>query len=181
MMMKAKLLILTLVCLTMLSSFGQKSKKKIRRKAHRATATVIKPDTSTADQEISEPEILQGVCGTILWKSGNRMPSPDRPTPKSLPVQRELFIYDLTNTTQATRQNGFYAAIVTKFIKSVKSDKEGKFCVDLPEGMYSLFVKEEGKGLYANSFDSEGNIFPIKVMHEKLSMTIFMIDYQANY
>jgi hypothetical protein len=175
--MKKLTLILCLlsVCLTL--SFCQKPKKKVYRKAKKVK--VIPP-------KVIEPVALngtinQGICGSIIWKSGNLMPSPDHEMPKPKGVQRELFVYDLTNSEQATLQNGFYKAIVTNLVKSVKSDTEGKFCLALPEGKYSLFVKEGDKGLYANQFDGDGNIFPVKVTKDNLSMIVFTIDYQANY
>jgi hypothetical protein len=42
-------------------------------------------------------------------------------------------------------------------------------------------VKEGDKGLYANSFDGQGNIFPVKVGKDKVSIVMFTIDYQAAY
>jgi hypothetical protein len=167
-MIKTKILLL-LGCFLMIASFGQKSKKKMKRKNN----LPLSAQKSSIVQ--------QGICGTIFWKSGNIMPSPDRPAPKARPVQRELVVYDLTNTAETTRENGFYQSIATKFITSVKSDEEGKFCVDLEEGRYSLFIREGDKGLYANSFDGDGNIFPIKVSKDKVSIIVFSIDYQASY
>ncbi|MBB6004162.1 hypothetical protein [Arcicella rosea] len=185
-MIKVKIFILILGCLSMIGTFGQKTKKKLKRKislpasvqkiiSNNETSTGAKTDSS------SSAVVQQGICGTIFWKAGNMMPSPDRPTPKARPAQRELVIYDLTNTAETTRENGFYQTIATKFIKSVKSDEEGKFCVSLEEGRYSLFVREGDKGLYANSFDGNGNISPIKVSKDKISITVFTIDYQASY
>jgi hypothetical protein len=130
---------------------------------------------------ITEKDVIQGICGSILWKSGNLMPSPDREVPKPKPIQRELLVYELTNISEATLQDGFYTAIVKSKLKSVKSDADGKFCLDLPEGDYSLFVKEGDKGLYANSFDGKGNIFPVKVSKDKISIIVFTVDYQAVY
>jgi hypothetical protein len=140
---------------------------------------ITKP--SVVSVATTDKDIQQGICGSIFWKSGNFMPSPDREMPKAKPVQREILVYELTNISEATLQNGFYTAIVKSKIKSIKSDAEGKFCLDLPEGEYSLFVKEGEKGLYANSFDGQGNIFPVKVNKDKVSIIVFTIDYQAVY
>jgi hypothetical protein len=175
--MKKLTLILCLlsVCLTL--SFCQKPKKKVYRKPKKVK--VISPKVTEPVASNETPN--QGICGSIIWKSGNLMPSPDKEVPKPKPIQRELFVYELTNSEQATLQNGFYKAVVTNLVKSVKSDAEGKFCLELPEGKYSLFVKEGNKGLYANQFDGDGNIFPVKVTKDNLSMIVFTIDYQANY
>jgi hypothetical protein len=175
--MKIKSLIIICLCLLTTLSFCQKPKKKVHKKAKKVRVIAPKVIEPVASNET----INQGICGSIVWKSGNSMPSPDQVSVKSKPVQRELFVYDLTNTEQATLQDGFYKAIVTNLIKSVKSDAEGKFCLELPEGRYSLFVKEGDKGLYANQFDGEGNIFPVKVSKDKVSIIIFTIDYQAVY
>ncbi|MEA5137598.1 carboxypeptidase regulatory-like domain-containing protein [Arcicella rigui] len=177
-MIKAKILLL-LGCFLMVASFGQKSKKKIKRKSSLPLAT--QKLSSEPTPIINSKSVQQGICGTIFWKSGNMMPSPDKPSPKGRPVQRELVIYDLTNTAETTRENGFYQSIATKYITSVMSDEEGKFCVNLEEGRYSLFVKEGNKGLYANSYDGDGNIFPIKVSKDKVTIVVFTIDYQASY
>ena len=175
--MKKLTLIFCLLSLFSTLSFAQKPKKKVYRKPKKVRVIVPKIIEPVALNET----INQGVCGSIVWKSGNLMPSPDSQVPKPKGVQRELFVYEITNDQQATLQNGFYKAIVTNLIKSVKSDAEGKFCLALPEGKYSLFVKEGEKGLYANQFDGDGNIFPVKITKDNLSMIVFMIDYQANY
>ena len=175
--MKKLSLILCLlsVCLTL--SFCQKPKKKVYKRVKKVKIIASKNVESVVS--IKTPN--QGICGSIVWKTGNLMPSPNREPIKAQPVQRELFVYDLTNSEQATIQDGFYKGIVTTLVKSVKSDSEGKFCLELPEGRYSLFIKEGNKGLYANQFDGDGNIFPVKVGKDKLSIIIFTIDYQAVY
>lgn len=158
-------------------SFSQKTKKKVPKQVKRVK--IIAP--KIIEPLDSSETLNQGICGSIVWKTGNLMPSPTQKMPKPKAVQRELFVYELTNTQQVTSQNGFYKSIVTGLIKSVKSDADGKFCLALPEGKYSLFVKEGEKGLFANQFDAEGNIFPVKVSKDNLSMIVFTIDYQANY
>ena len=175
--MKKIALIFCLICLFSTFSFSQKPKKKVYKKSKKVR--IIAP--KVVEPVASNESINQGICGSIVWKSGNLMPSPDQAVPKPKAVQRELFVYELTNSEQATLQDGFYKAVVTNLIKSIKSDAEGKFCLALPEGKYSLFVKEGDKGLYANQFDGDGNIFPVKVTKDNLSMIVFTIDYQANY
>jgi hypothetical protein len=176
--MKISTLILCIICVFTSLSFSQKTKRKVHKRVKKVkviTKSVIEPVV------VSEKDIQQGICGSILWKSGNFMPSPDRKTPKATPIQRELLVYELTNISEATLQNGFYSAIAKSKIKSVKSDTDGKFCLELPEGEYSLFVKEGDKGMYANSFDGKGNIFPVKVSKDKVSIIVFTVDYQAAY
>lgn len=176
--MKISTLILCILCLFPSFSFSQKTKKKVHRKIKKVKI-VSKP--MVVPLAITEKDIQQGICGSIVWKSGNLMPSPDRESVKAKPIQRELFVYELTNISEATLQDGFYTAVVKSKIKSIKSDVEGKFCLELPEGEYSIFVKEGDKGLYANSFDGKGNIFPVKVSKDNVSLIIFTVDYQAVY
>jgi uncharacterized protein YfaS (alpha-2-macroglobulin family) len=159
-------------------SFSQKSKKRVHKRVKKVK---VIPKPVVVPVAVAEKDIQQGICGSIFWKSGNYMPSPNRETPKAKSIQRELLVYELTNISEATLQDGFYTAIVKSKIKSIKSDAEGKFCLNLPEGDYSLFVKEGDKGLYANSFDGAGNIFPVKVNKDKVSIIVFTIDYQAVY
>jgi hypothetical protein len=66
-------------------------------------------------------------------------------------------------------------------VKKITSDDKGNFCIELPEGAYSLFVWEDGKGLYANSFDGQGNIFPITVQKGKVEQANITVDYMAAY
>ncbi len=167
-----------IISLLSTSCFSQKTKKKVYKRAKKVKV-ITKPIAEPV--AITEKDIQQGICGSIVWKSGNLMPSPDSQVPKPKGVQRELFVYELTSSEQATLQNGFYKAVVTNFVKSIKSDAEGKFCLALPEGKYSLFVKEGDKGLYANQFDEEGYIFPVKITKDNLSMVVFTIDYRATY
>ncbi|GAA4468430.1 hypothetical protein GCM10023189_53770 [Nibrella saemangeumensis] len=124
---------------------------------------------------------FQGICGTVLFKSGNHMPGPDMPRAgaNGRPVQREVLIYELTSLSQAeAEEDGFYSKVNRKLVKKAKSDKNGKFCVALPVGRYSLFVREE-KGLYANLSDGQGNIFPIEVKKNRKTDTTVDITYAA--
>jgi hypothetical protein len=124
---------------------------------------------------------FQGICGTVVFKSGNFMPGPDRPQPKGQPVVREVLIYKLTNQSQTeTNDEGFYTKVLTQKVKTVKSGKDGKFCVSLPVGQYSLFVREE-KGLYANLSDERNNIFPVSVQKNRKTPVTVDITYQAAF
>lgn len=110
--------------------------------------------------------VKQGVCGTVLEQRGNHMPSPDDPRPagNGQPVVREILIFPLLNASQVDMcENSFINSVrQAKPVKTVKSDKAGSFCVSLPAGRYSVVVREP-KGLYANLFDTQNNIFPVTV------------------
>jgi hypothetical protein len=125
--------------------------------------------------------IQEGICGTITFQSGNRMPMIDAPSSgKSVPVRRVIEIYERCNMNQVESIEGFYGRIPTRKVATIESDDKGKFCISLPSGHYSMFTKEP-KGLYANSFDGEGNIFPIVVEKGKITMVDFLISYSVVY
>lgn len=122
----------------------------------------------------------QGICGTVLVKRGNHMPSPDSPTPKGQPAEREILIFPLLNISQVEAgENGFINSVgEARPVKTVKSDKTGNFCVSLPVGRYSVVVREP-KGLYANLFDAQNNISPVNVQKNRRSTIEVAITHQA--
>jgi hypothetical protein len=125
--------------------------------------------------------IEQGISGKVLWQSGNQMPSPDAPPSKGKGVQRTVYIYELTNGTQATTTDGvFHTNIQTNLVTQVVTDANGNFSVSLKPGRYSLFTNEE-KGLYANLFDGDMNIFPVEVKEGQVTNVEFLINYNASY
>ncbi len=131
-------------------------------------------------QKVSRSGNTQGICGTVLEKRGNHMPSPDSPPSKGHPVDREILIFPLLNMSQVEAgDNGFIESVgAVKPVKTVKSHKAGKFCVSLPAGRYSVVVREP-KGLYANLFDAQNNIFPVTVKKGKKETISVEIIHQA--
>lgn len=122
--------------------------------------------------------LTSGIRGQVIWKSGNQMPSPDRPASAAKGVKREVWIYQLTNQNQAEPQEGFYRNIRTKRVRKVVTDASGRFKVKLAPGRYSLFTKEP-QGLWANLTDGQGNIFPVTVRKGKYEEIQFEINYAA--
>lgn len=122
----------------------------------------------------------QGICGKVVWTSGNQMPGPGLQSSKPAGIVREVYIYEATATTKVTEASGFYSSIQTKLVKKVKTKKDGTFCVKLPVGTYSVFVKE-GKGLWANIFDGQGIINPVTVVAKSCTPHTININYQAAY
>ncbi|MDB5243585.1 MAG: hypothetical protein JWP57_4210 [Spirosoma sp.] len=126
--------------------------------------------------------LYQGICGTVVEKRGNHMPSPDspRPNPNGTPIVREVLIFPLLNMGQVeTGENGFINSVRdAKPIKTVKSGKDGTFCVSLPVGQYSVLVQEPN-GLYANLSDSHGNINPVSVEKGRKAQATVEITHQA--
>jgi len=146
---------------------------------HMASAQKPKPHKATKQQTMP---VKQGICGTVLEKRGNHMPSPDDPRPAGdgQPVVREVLIFPLLNASQVDMgENGFINSVrQAKSVKTVKSDKAGNFCVSLPAGRYSVVVRDP-KGLYANLSDTQNNIFPVTVETGKKQTVTVTISHSA--
>ena len=124
----------------------------------------------------------QGIDGYIREVKGNRMPSPGVKLPEPKGISTTLYIYELTNVSQTQRvgTSPFYDNILTKFVASVDSDSSGHLVAKLSPGNYSLFTKVKGK-FYANNFDTENNIMPVKVEKNKVTKVDFLISAGAVY
>ncbi len=109
------------------------------------------------------------------------MPSPDAPPSQGRGVQRTVYVYELTNASQATAVDGvFYTNLKTNLVAQVETDADGSFSVNLQPGTYSLFTKEE-KGLFASIFDGEMNINPVEVQKGQVTNVELVINYRASY
>ena len=131
-------------------------------------------------RKVAKSTLMQGICGTVVMKRGNFMPAPDKPAPTGQPVEREVLIFPVLNISQVDAgENGFINSVrEAKPVKTVKSDKTGKFCVSLPIGQYSVLVREP-QGLYANLSDTQNNIFPVNVTKNHRSDIKIEISHQA--
>jgi len=123
----------------------------------------------------------QGIKGKVEWISGNQMPGPDKPTTNPQGIKREIYIYQATTLAQTSHQDGvFFSHITTPFVKKVSSKKNGAFCVKLPSGEYSVFVKEP-RGLFANSFDGQNRIQCVQVKSGEYTSVTLLVNYEASY
>jgi hypothetical protein len=123
-----------------------------------------------------------GIEGYIFRISGNRMPSPDAKLSPPKGVKAVLYIYQLTTLKQVTKlgESAFYSSIGTKLVQTVTSDESGYFFVSLPTGEYSLFTKKDAL-FYANNFDGDNHIAPVRVVVHKVTQVNVNIDYDAVY
>lgn len=170
----AKKIILVLFIGIFLSCNWQKNKSK----KNVETQKKIKLSGDNCQSRINE-----GIEGTLIFKSGDFMPSPKtrRGNGKKQGVERIIGIFELTSTKDVKVQNGaFYEGIQTKLIKKISSDKQGCFKAELPAGRYSIFVWENQKW-YANRLDDQNNIFPIEVQSGQIINLNFEISYKATY
>ena len=123
-----------------------------------------------------------GLEGYIFRISGNRMPSPDAKLSPPKGIRAVLYIYELTSLSQVTREgeSAFYSSIHSRLIQTVISDENGYFFASLPQGEYSLFTKKDAF-YYANNFDGESHIAPVKVVSHNVTQVNVNIDYDAVY
>ena len=123
-----------------------------------------------------------GLEGYIFRISGNRMPSPDAKLSPPKGIKAELYIFELTSLNQVVRQGetAFYSSIRTKLVQTVTSDDTGYFFASLSPGEYSLFTKKDAL-YYANNFDGDNHIAPVRVVSHKLTQVNVNIDYDAVY
>jgi len=175
---------LLLLPLTLLLFFchGTNNSHQTTESEEQVAQSNTQQQTSSGDSAAAQQApIKQGIAGKVLWKSGNQMPSPDAPPSRGKGVQRTVYIYERTNGTQAETIDGvFHTSIQTNLVTQVVTDANGNFAVALKPGVYSLFTKEE-KGLYANLFDGENNIYPVEVEEGQVTTVEFLINYNASY
>ncbi|HTB25448.1 MAG TPA: hypothetical protein VK711_08745 [Puia sp.] len=123
-----------------------------------------------------------GLEGYIFRITGNRMPSPDAKLSPPKGIKAVLYIYELTSLSQVTKQgeSAFYSSIRTRLVQTVTSNENGYFFASLPPGEYSLFTKKDAL-YYANNFDGDNHIAPVKVVSRKVTQVNVNIDYDAVY
>lgn len=122
----------------------------------------------------------QGLKGHVYLVRGNQMPSPDRPSSQPPGMKTTLYIYELTNLSQVSRDGAFYKSISTRLIKEVKTDQNGYFKIKLPPGQYSLFVKKDDL-FYSSVFDDKNNIHPVEVRKGEWKEENFQANWGAVY
>jgi hypothetical protein len=133
-------------------------------------------------KKVKSSSIKQGITGLITETKGNQMPSPDVPTSSPKGISTTVFVYEPTHITQVTKADNaaFYTSISTKMVASVETDSAGVFILALPVGSYSIFVKQ-GKGFYANLFDTNNNIALFNVEADKLTNVKLTVSSKAAF
>src|SRR5690606_3831684 len=122
----------------------------------------------------------QGIRGQVFWLSGNQMPGPGREFAPNLGISREIHIYEVTTRADAVQHETFFTDIKTRLVATVVSRNDGRFKVKLPPGRYSVFIKEPS-GLFANLFNTSGEINPVVVEPKKFTWMSITVDYEAFY
>jgi hypothetical protein len=122
----------------------------------------------------------QGIRGKITWSAGNLMPGPDQKSRSAKGIKRNIYIYEVTTLQQTIQEEGFFKSINTKLVKEAKSRSNGRFCIKLPPGTYSVFV-QESKGLWANLFDEKGQINVVQINNGAWTELDINVNYMAAY
>jgi hypothetical protein len=122
--------------------------------------------------------IAQGVKGTLTLIEGDCMPIVDpNGSCKEYPVSRTIKIHEKTNDNQLTKITPTtFSNINTKLVATIKTDKEGFYQTNLPSGKYSVFIEEKG-ALYANEWDSDGDINSFTIENSKTTIKNNKINY----
>ena len=121
--------------------------------------------------------IEQGIWGNVWFWEGDFQPVGFG---KITPVVRTVYVYELTPLDSGViGSRPFYSQILTQLIASTQSNSTGFYQVTLPEGEYSIFVKEDSL-YYANPSDGQF-INPVEVVRDSVSKVQIDIIYKAYF
>lgn len=133
---------------------------------------------------VAKPRPRQGICGTVTEQRGNQMPGPGQSKPtRGKPVVRDVLIFAVLTMEQVTTNDAGFITDTNsaKPVKTVKTDKQGKFCLyGLPVGTYSVLVREP-QGLYYNISDMDNQINPVTVKKGKITTATVEISHGASF
>ena len=126
-------------------------------------------------------KVSQGVNGKVLFKEGEFSTSGEiLDNGKVYGIERQVLFYELTSIKDVEIGEGdFIKYTSSEIIDSVMSDKHGNFSKELPEGKYSVFIKES-KRLYSKLGDDDYYL-PVIVFKDSSTTVIIEVDYKATY
>lgn len=126
----------------------------------------------------------QGITGQVTWLEGNQLPTisdsgkESKEEPKGIPVKRKIRIYPLLKISDMSFEDGLFKTLAAKPITEIETDESGKYILKLSPGRFSVFTVEED-GLFANTFDGEGNVQPVTVKEGEWTLLDIVINYKA--
>lgn len=129
--------------------------------------------------------IPQGISGSVLWLEGNHMPGPGAPGGTTMPVSREVRVYEAVSSSDAVAATdrpdayGVYTQINGTLAGSTTSGEDGSYEIELSAGTYSVFVEDEGDW-YCNGIGAEG-LCAVTVPDGEVVEYDVRIDYAAAY
>jgi hypothetical protein len=139
-----------------------------------------RPRTTVESVETPPAKIIQGVKGKVLFKEGEFSTSGTLRNGRVYGIERKILFYELTSLKDVEIAEGdFIKYTSTEMMDSITSDKYGNFSKSLPEGEYSIFVKEANR-LYSKLGD-EDYYYPVTVVKDSCVNIIIEVDYRAVY
>lgn len=135
--------------------------------------------------------LSQGISGTVLFWEGDFMPTfpEDDSGGRVYPVMRDVCIFEAVlhqdvQWSYVEIEPGCYVHLASDIpavlVKVVRSSGSGYFEAELPAGMYSIFVREDGY-YYSNLVGGEGFVHPAEVREGETTEVEFDITYMATY
>ncbi len=140
-----------------------------------------RPQTAVDSVALVPGKVHQGITGKVLFKEGEFSTSGEiLDNGKVYGVERQVLLYELTSLKEADIGDGdFVKYVSTEVLDSVTSDKHGNFSKELPEGTYSVFIKESNR-LYSK-VESDDYYMPVTVLKDSSISIIIEVDYKASY
>lgn len=102
-------------------------------------------------ENIFQPKINKGIWGSVRLLEGDCMPSTDKFRCQDKVVSRRIYILEPAKNKDMDINYLHKEAVI---VKEVASDLHGFYQVELPPGVYSVFVDDDGKK-YCNSFGGQ--------------------------
>ncbi|MDR7130105.1 hypothetical protein J2X69_002452 [Algoriphagus sp. 4150] len=128
----------------------------------------------------------QGVVGQVSWLEGNHMPTiveegkKDKRKTVGTPVKRTVRVYPLITISEVNLEDGLFKSVSAKPVTEIETDEYGKYSINLSPGRYSILTVEEG-GLFASTFDGDGNIQPATVKEGEWTLLDIVVNYKAAF
>jgi len=142
-----------------------------------ATVTILMTASCKILKNGDSQNLRQGVEGYIYELTGNQMPMKGKPTNSNKHgVKREIYIYKAASLQQTQGNTPLFDQVNTLLVFKTMSDRNGHYKANLPQGTYSVFVKENGK-LFAAETDGSDILNPVTVTsntttHRNITITV---------
>ncbi len=126
--------------------------------------------------------ISQGIAGTVIYKEGNFMPPVVPGSGVIYPLSRKVYLYDYAQVFNLPLGHFIEPDSVTSTLLSqIKSDINGFYQFNISDtGIYSIFVKENGK-YYNDYMDGSHGVNSFKINRDSVLIYNIFLDYNACY
>jgi hypothetical protein len=146
-----------------------------------STATFLITASCKTPKKGDSQNLRQGVEGYIYELTGNQMPMKGKPTNSNKHgVKRDIYIYKATALQQTQGKTPLFDQVNTPLVFKTISDRNGHYKANLPQGTYSVFVKEDGK-FFAAETDGSGILNPVTVTSNTTTLRDITITVDAAF